>query len=230
MKKTLLLTFIVAAGFALCVTGAWAYQFNPLTEVESYQGSSAVSWGGDWHNVISDPQDTNFNIKGADLSGETLKIFTGWPGPSTSDLTAIAADLFLYSAGTSWAVRLYDGNQQLGDLFKNPAYDTSVDKFKGTGYIYGGAYDQTNPKPVSVWATTGLQAGKVSVIWGTGEVDVNLSDIPGFDTSHFSFLYPSATCGNSVLTGHVPVPPSLLLLGSGLVGIAFYRRRRASKS
>jgi hypothetical protein len=47
----------------------------------------------------------------------------------------------------------------------------------------------------------------------------------GFNIADFSFIYASGTCANSVLTGSVPLPPSALLLGSALVGLAFLRRR-----
>jgi hypothetical protein len=236
MKKTLLLIFMVAASVALCVTGAWAYQFNPIAEVESYQGTSVTSWnGGYWHPVIADSNDPSFNIQGANWvsSTSTLNIFTSFPA-ATGDLGAVAADLSLYSAGTTWAVRLSPispggGVSTVGELFKNPSYNTSIYYFGSTGDIYGGADNPANPKPAPVWATSGLVQGiTVPVTWASGEVEVDLAGIPGFNTRDFSFLYASGTCANSILTGSdpVPLPPSVLLLGSGLMGLAFLRRRR----
>ncbi len=232
MKKTLLLIFMVAASVALCVTGAWAYQFNPVAEVESYQGTSATSWnGGYWHPVIADSNDPSFNIQGANFDGSTLDIFTSFPA-ATGDLGAVAADLTLYSAGTTWAVRLSPiapggGGTTVGELFINPIYNTSVHYFSSTGDIYGGAHNPANPTPIPVWATSGDQGTTVPVTWLTGEVEVDLAAIPGFNLGDFSFLYASGTCANSILTGSdpVPLPPSVLLLGSGLVGLAFLRRR-----
>ncbi|MGO9177501.1 MAG: hypothetical protein ACLQED_15400 [Desulfobaccales bacterium] len=233
MKKTLLLIFMVAAGVALCVTGAWAYQFNPTTEVEAYQNSGVSSYPGwtGWFPVIASSGDNNFNIQGANLVGSNLEIFTSWPGATGGDLGAVAADLFLYSAGQSWAVRLSNTSGQMGGLFINPTYNNPISYFSSTGYIYGGAYDEANPQPVPVWAN-GSPIGYQAVTWGTGVVEVSLAGITGFNIGDFSFIYPSATCANSVLIGSVPLPPSVLLLGTGLLGLAllgFPRKRRASQ-
>jgi len=237
MKKTLLLIFMVAAGVALCVTGAWAtsYQFMPYTQVESYLGSvpSISGWVG-WYPVIEGSGDTSFNIAGANLVGSTLEIFTGWPGPAAMDLGAVAADLSLYSAGTTWAVRLSSTSTvPVGELFKNPSYNYSTYYFSGTGYWYGGAYAKAG-QLVTVWATSGDTSSTVPVNWLTGEVEVDLAGLAGtgFNIADFSFIYASGTCANSVLTGSVPLPPSALLLGTGLLGLAllgFPRKRRASQ-
>lgn len=223
-----------------------SYQFSPNTDdtlVEAYKGgapSTGDGWIG-WYRLIAGSGDTNFIISGANLTGSILKITTGWSGPTANDLGAVAADLTLYSNAHTWMVRL-DGNGQ-GNLFLNPTYNTSVDKFKGTGYIYGGLYNENAPQLVPVWATSG-QVYKpdnspfiVPVTWLSGEVDIDLSAISGLDISSFSFLYASATCANSVLTGsvlggfsEVPLPPSALLLGTGLLGLVGlgWRRRQSS--
>jgi hypothetical protein len=246
MKKTLLLLLMVAAVVALTVSGAWAtdYQFQHTGTdmyVESYHLGNPL---GQWQLVLADSGDNNFNIAGANLVNSTLEIFTGWPGSDANDLGAIAADLTLKNNNNTYMVRLYDSTE-LGYLFENPSsISTSNDVFNTDKSVnYGGAYDENAPKFVPVWANDGQVLDEnnnpviVTVNWKTGEVDIDLSTIPGFDFSDgFSFLYPSATCANSVLTGelgptgNVPLPPSALLLGTGLLGLVGlgWRRKRAS--
>jgi hypothetical protein len=163
MKK-LFLICMLATVIALTGSGAWAlpttYDFLPYTQVESYQYGSAHPWtdgsgSTDWHDVISGSTDWSFNILGATWSNSTLNIYTGWQGDSANDLGAVAADLTLKSGGHTWMVRLSDGGS-LGLLFYDPtSISTSINKFSGTGYIYGGKYDPSDPKDVPVWATSG---------------------------------------------------------------------------
>jgi hypothetical protein len=247
MKKMVRILAVLALGVVLLIPSlAWAYQFVPngddtLVLAYKYSGeSTGDGWVG-WFRTIASSTDTNFDISGANLAGSVLQITTGWSGPAYSDLTAVAADLTLYSNGKIWMVRLYETGQ--GELFLNPTgYDTSIDKFQGTGYIYGGLYNKDFPQSVPVWATSGQVLNSdntafiVPVTWKNGEVDIDLSVIAGLDIGNFSFLYASATCANSVLTGTVsgfvpvPIPPSALLLGTGLLGLVGlgWRRRRQS--
>jgi len=256
MKQICRIIVILVSILVLGISGAWAdsYQFMPTTQVVSYNAYSPSNWGGYWHSVIANSTDTNFNIVGANLVGSTLDIYTGWKGGSNLDDTGVAADLTLTSNGTTYMVRLYDtGNHnttQLGEIFKNPSNNNSQYYFgPQTNYIYGGAYGNgATPyalaPPVPVWATSGDTGKTTGVTWtnlnntlGLGydvwEVAIDLSGISGFDTSNdFSFLYPSATCANSVLTGDflptgkVPLPPTALLLGTGLLGLGVLRRAR----
>lgn len=73
--------------------------------------------------------------------------------------------------------------------------------------------------------------GTVPVTWtGTSpySVTIDLSGINGLDLNNFSFLWGTSTCGNDVITCNIPLPPSMLLLGSGLLGLLGWRRFRKS--
>jgi hypothetical protein len=73
---------------------------------------------------------------------------------------------------------------------------------------------------------------------GTYELSIVFPGLDGNNSNDIVFLWASGTCANGVIFGShespisppgVPVPPSALLLGSGLLGLAILRYRRVGR-
>jgi hypothetical protein len=244
MRKTIILTLALLIGLSLCPTGAWAYTFPNNTLVRSYQGANPVNYNNpnnpgslQWHDVIGDKK--IFDTFGANLSGSTLTIFTNWGLANNGYLGVVqTADLFIdvgRDGKYDYAIQL-NTNTGFGKIYAINAgqtnFKTSIDLFKGTGYIYGGQYNKNNPRPIPVLATSG-DIGTTSVVWGVGDgtaknsVAVNLA---GLNLgNNWSYVWGAGTCGNDTAEGVVPIPGTVVLLGSGLMGLLLLGRRKLKK-
>jgi hypothetical protein len=205
-----------------------------------------------WYDVIGSSSVFDTSGGSFDTVSRELRINTNWAGATFTDgNVAVTADLFVTVNGTVYGVALgsknYDNfgnNSRLGNIYAvtltsnptgNSTYKTSQDIFgPQTGYIYGGMYDYDAAKPIPVWAT-GSDTGKdATVNWYTGYVTVDLSALfPTAGNYTIDFLWGSGTCANDTFEGGgrydvVPLPPSALLLGSGLLGLVGlgWRRRK----
>jgi hypothetical protein len=211
-----------------------AYDIIDNTLAVPYIGNSAVGAPVD---VIGD---SVFDTKGASLTGKTLTIYTNWnptlDGYVNSNVKT--ADIFfdLCCNGTyDYAIRL-DTLTGKGNVYQNPTYQTSQNIFSSiSGLEYGGRYDvDAADHVVPVWATSD-PIGQTSVVWGSGGADSTYKVdiyIDGIANQQFGFLWGTATCANDAFAHCVPIPPSVLLMGSGLMGVGLlgWRRRQGSES
>jgi hypothetical protein len=238
MKKTVSVACALVLVLGLCVSGALAYDIDDNTLVQPWLGNSVT---GPFTDIIG-LADT-FSTFGANLSGNTFSIFTNWnPGKNGAVNAAVkTADLFIdVCCDGSWdyAIVLDSTRPDFGYAYEAPlTVTTSQDIFSplsGLGLTYGGRFDEAAPKPTPVLGTSG-DYDIAAITWtiGTGglnnQVDIDLSDLDEL-SSPWGFYWGTATCSNDGFSGCVPVPPSVLLMGSGLLGVGLLGwRRRGSE-
>lgn len=237
MKKTVTVALALVFLSGIAVSGALAntYDFHDNTLVQEWNSGHPYGSGA-WEDVIGET--SVFDTFGADLNGNLLTIYTNWnPNKDgNTDAAVKTADLFInVGCDDTWdyAIQL-DTLTGTGLVYTSPAYNTSDNIFKSnTNLVYGGNYDQANPQLVPVQSTSS-DTGTTSVVWtiGTGglnnQVDISLAGLSL--ENKWGFVWGTATCGNDGFAACVPIPPSMLLMGSGLLGLGLWGwRRRGSE-
>jgi hypothetical protein len=231
MRRTVSVTCALVFVLGVWASGALAYDYMDTTKVQEWKAGGVH---GNWLDVIGNAN--IFDTFGANLNGGMFTIFTNWnPNKDGSvDAAVKTADLFIDAGcdGTwDYAIRL-DTLLGTGGVYANPTYTTSDDIFKTkTGLIYGGKSDDTDPNLVPVKANS-ASTDTTSVIWTLGNIGLNNQvaiDLAEFDLKgQWCFVWGTATCSNDAFAGVVPVPlpPTVLLIGSGLLRVGLLRWRR----
>ncbi len=190
---------------------------------------------------------------GVNSGSIVIDLFTNYPQSGvtvngTPPWFTQAADLFItetyHGAQYQWAVPLVSHDGFLsGNMYAVGTFLTSddLDPSNGSGYTYnhgvpvqiatiGNNYGFTDmgsagaPYQAAVWSTL---AGSPDYM-----VHLNLGIFEDDPNGRFSFLWGTATCANDIVSGQVPIPPPVLLLGTGLLGLVGLKkwRRRGQKT
>ncbi len=262
MRKVFLLALMLALAGLTATHSAWAYTQTiwDTTLVRSYQNNAPVTWkGADWHDVIGEvgggtPFTDGFDVQKVEVTWNNadiqFKIFTNYPatGMVVGSYNTGIADLFIdrnadFNGGIPGrydAVIKMSGSD-VGTVYSDGVAWTvyfSQFSFGSTGYIYGGQYDQLNPRDSVVEFIPGTFNGSSTPVLGTGSVAwtgsgpyVVVIDLPGLNATHewdkFRFVWNVAHCSNESISGTavVPLPAPVWLLGSALLGLWARRRQ-----
>ena len=220
------------------------YNSSQLYDVIGVPGVPGSTAGYDTYAVNVDWYNNNKSL--------SFTIYTNYPQGGGAAIESgdptFAADLVLRDKNDNpYGVALTThGSFTAGDLYQNAGFlnANAQSPLNGGGWVYGGAYstDGILPAPGTNLTPTLLNAGTLlangSLSWvpntdsgttGTYKVVMDLGAVNGSGNfNQLSFFWGTGNCANDAISGtaHTPIPASVLLLGTGLMGMVLLRRTR----
>jgi hypothetical protein len=179
----------------------------------------------------------------------------GGGGPIANPLGDLFLNMDGTFASNGFTTALDLGNGIYRAVGDATTYKTSMQLWRNTGWIYGGEYRTSttaatsgnvpvdalgnvisNNLPITAsWSQNVISNPLYHAGVGTNILSILFTGMDGNDGNDVTFLWGAASCANGVVFGviegevsppPVPVPPSALLLGTGLLGLGLLRYRR----
>jgi len=198
----------------------------------------------EWVDVIGP---NNFNTKGinVNLSGDevTISMYTNFDGAvELGSDTVYAADLGLdlnldgtYEYGVKLTHTGPEDTDYSAALYKDGTWKSSYDVWEDSA-SFSWQYGEFYPDDKNRKAWVKMEGGSYE-----GDVDISITksgglyawtlkidkDLFGSDLGdEMGIFWATGTCANDVVQGAVPIPTTILLLGSGLLGFGLLGRRK----